>query len=223
MRAALIALALLAAPAVAQEATPAAAPVVAQAPKPKTNFVTLTTAQGPILIELEVERAPLTAANFLRYVDQKRLDGTVFYRAMNIQPNYGLIQGGTRGNPKLVLKPVAHEPTSKTGLSHTDGAISMARAAPGSANGDFFITVGALTALDADLSKPGDNLGFAVFGHVVEGMDVVRKIVTMPAGGGEGAMKGQILTAPVKILTARRAKPPALMVAPPATLETTPR
>ena len=190
----------------------AAAPV--EAPKPKTSFVSLQTTQGAIVVEVETERAPLTAANFLRYVDQKRLDGTAFYRAMNVAPGYGLIQGGTRGNPKLVLKPIAHEPTTKTGLSHIDGAVSMARAAPGTANGDFFITVGALTALDADPSKPGDNAGFAVFGHVAQGMDVVRKILALPAGGGEGAMKGQILVAPVRIVAARRIRAPVAPVAP---------
>lgn len=204
----------LAAPTFAQTAspppaTPEAAPAVAPAPKPATVRVTLQTAEGPIVLELEKERAPITTANFLRYVDQKRFDGATFYRAMKLTPDgaYGLIQGGTRGDPKRTLKPVAHEPTSKTGLSHTDGAVSMARGAPGSAAGDFFISIGALTSLDADPSKPGDNQGFAVFGRVVEGMDVVRKIMGAPTSPteGEGAMKGQMIAAPIKIVSARRA------------------
>lgn len=180
------------------------------APRPATVRVTLQTSEGPILLELEKERAPVTTANFLRYVDQKRLDGATFYRAMTIpnMPEFGLIQGGVRGDPKRVLPPIKHEPTSQTGLSHTDGAISMARGAPGSASGDFFITLGALTSLDADPTKPGDNLGFAVFGRVVEGLDVVRRIVAAPTSptAGEGAMKGQMILAPIRIMTARRAQ-----------------
>src|SRR5688500_349562 len=111
-----LALVALAAPAFAQNAAPVAAPepapVVAPAPKPATVRVTLTTAEGPILLELEKERAPVTTANFLRYVDQKRFDGAVFYRAMKLTPDgsYGLIQGGTRGNPKTTLPGIKHEP-----------------------------------------------------------------------------------------------------------------
>jgi len=202
-------------PALAQTAPPAIppatpAPVEVAAPKPATVRVALQTSEGPIVLELEKERAPVTTANFLRYIDQKRLDGTVFYRAMKLTPagDYGLIQGGTQGNPKRALPGIVHEPTTKTGLGHVDGTISMARGAPGSATGDFFITVGALTSLDANPAQPGDNLGFAAFGHVVEGMDVVRRIMSAPTSptAGEGAMKGQMLAAPVRILTARRAK-----------------
>ena len=176
----------------------------------ETVRVAIATSEGPIVLALETERAPITTANFLRYVDQKRLDGTAFYRAMKLSDDgsYGLIQGGTQGNPKKVLPKIAHEPTTKTGLSHTDGAISMARGAPGSADGDFFITIGALDSLNADPSKPGDNLGFAVFGRVVEGMDTVRRIMNAPTSPtlGEGVMKGQMIAAPVRILTARRAQ-----------------
>ena len=181
-----------------------------EAPRPATVRVNLLTSEGPILLELEKERAPLTTANFLRYVDQKRLDGTSFYRAMKLSdaPLFGLIQGGVRGDPKRSLPPVAHEPTSRTGLSHTDATISMARGAPGSATGDFFITIGALTSLDADPKQPGDNLGFAAFGRVIGGLDVVHRILGLPTSptAGEGAMKGQMLAAPVRIITARRAE-----------------
>ena len=203
-RFALALLALAAAPLPAQ--TPPPAPVAAT-PSPATVRVTLQTSEGPILIELEKERAPVTTANFLRYVDQKRLDGTTIYRATKVEPGFGLIQGGVRNDPKRVLKPIAHEPTSATGLSHTDGTISMARAAPGSATMDFFITVGALTSMDADPKQPGDNLGFAAFGHVVGGMDVVRRILDAPTSptAGEGVMKGQMLAVPVRIVAARRA------------------
>lgn len=199
-------LALIAVPALAQaDAAPPAPPVP---PAPATVKVRIVTADGSIVLELEKERAPVTTANFLKYVDQKRFDGTSFYRALNVAPGYGLVQGGTRGDPKRNLPPIAHEPTSKTGLTHAAGTVSMARGAPGSANGDFFITVGGLNSLDADPSKSGDNLGFAAFGHVVEGDDTVLKILAAPvsATAGAGAMKGQMIEKPIRIITVRREK-----------------
>jgi peptidyl-prolyl cis-trans isomerase A (cyclophilin A) len=193
---------LAAIPALAQETAPPPAPA---APKPAVVHVTLTTSEGPIVLELEKERAPITTANFLRYVAGKRLDGTTFYRAVKVQDGFGLVQGGLRNDPKRVFPNIAHEPTTKTGLSHVDGAISMARAAPGTASGDFFIVVGGFPTMDADPKQPGDNVGFAVFGHVSEGMDLVRKILTSPTGdAGPAVMKGQMLLAPVKILSARQ-------------------
>jgi len=202
-------LSLLATPLLAQTTPPAPAvpgPATAPAPAPATVKVALETNLGTITIAVEVERAPITAGNFLRYVDQKRLDGTSFYRADPVQANFGLIQGGTRNDPKRTLKPIAHEPTTKTGLSNTDGAVSMARNAPGSATGDFFIIVGDMSGLDAKPDQPGDNQGFAVFGHVVEGMDIVHKILTSPTdpNAGEGVMKGQMLQPKIPILHARR-------------------
>lgn len=100
---------------------------------PATVRISMETTAGPIVLDLEAERAPKTTANFLAYVDQHRLDGTVFYRAMVRNADSGLIQGGVGSNPDRVLPPVAHEPTTQTGLSHTDGVISLARFAPGSA------------------------------------------------------------------------------------------
>lgn len=205
---------------------PAAKPAVARPPAPVDTAprirVILTTAMGPITVEVDREHAPLTAANFLRYVDQKRFDGTVFYRAMRLgtdeQGNgQGLIQGGTQNDPKRILKPVAHEPTTQTGLKHLAGALSMARWAPGTATGDFSILVSPLPGLDADPSQPGDNVGYAVFGYVVDGMDVVRKIHAASTSPtlGEGHMKGQMLAPTIRILTARRAPPPVPMPAPP--------
>ena len=185
----------------------AQAPAPVTAPTPAAVHVTLETSEGPIILALEKERAPVTTANFLRYVDEKRLDGIVFYRAMKVAPGSGLIQGGVR-DPGRLLPPIAHEPTTQTGLSHVDGAISMARHAPGSATADFFIIVGgAMTGLDADPQQPGDNLGFAVFGRVVEGMDIVRRILGAPTSPteGEGVMRGQMIADPVRIIAARRA------------------
>ncbi len=192
--------------------TPIPAPVVAPVAAPKqyaTVRVTLTTSLGPITMLLEKERAPVTVANFLRYVDQKRYDGITFYRRSHAPGDLsvGFIQGGTT-DPKRVLPPIAHEPTTKTGLSHNDGAISAPRFAPGTARGDFTIIVGGAPWMDANPTAPGDNLGFAVFGHVVEGMDVVRAILAAPTSPtkGIGAMKGEMLDPAVRIISARRAK-----------------
>lgn len=183
-----------------------AAPALAQTPGPVR--VRLETAEGSIVLELRPDKAPVTARNFLRYVDEKRFDGASFYRASKVPnaPEFGLVQGGVQNDPARVLKPIAHEPTTKTGLSHTDGAISMGRTSPGTATSDFFICVGDMTYMDADPKQPGDNLGFATFGKVVEGMDTVKKILAAPTSptAGEGVMKGEMLAKPVKIITARR-------------------
>jgi len=200
-----VALTLVAAPALAQTA-----PTVSAAPAaPKTVRVNVETGQGVIVIELYVEQAPITTANFLRYVDQKRYDGATFFRASRSPGpvDYGLIQGGLQGDPARVLKPIAHEPTTQTGIKHTDGVVSIARNAPGTATSDFFICVGDAPYLDADPAAAGDNAGFAAFGKVVEGMDVVHKIINLPTPGVavNPVMKGQILEPPVPILKARRA------------------
>ncbi|MGL6042670.1 MAG: peptidylprolyl isomerase, partial [Sandaracinobacteroides sp.] len=135
--------------AAAQEAS--AQPAAAEVPvkRPETIKVRLVTAEGSILLELEKERAPITSANFLKYVDGKKFDGASFYRALTFagRPDLGLVQGGAKSDPRRLLPPIAHEPTTKTGLSHSKGAISMARAAPGSAQGDFFIILGNLSSL----------------------------------------------------------------------------
>lgn len=167
--------------------------------------VALETTQGRIIIAVHVAKAPVTAANFLRYVDQRRLDGTVFYRGVGTG-DYGFVQGGVQNDPKRLLPPIAHEPTTQTGLTHDDGALSMARYEPGSARGDFFIVAGKMPGMDANPQATGDNQGFAVFAHVVEGMDVLKAILSAPksATAGEGVMKGQMLERPVRIITARR-------------------
>jgi peptidyl-prolyl cis-trans isomerase A (cyclophilin A) len=196
------------APAVPTQTVPA---VVAPAPKPATVRVAMLTSIGTIEIDVETARAPITAGNFLKYVDQKRLDGTAFYRAVKVQEGFGLIQAGVRNDPKRVLPNIVHEPTSQTGLSHLTGTISMARAAPGSANGDFFITIGDMTSMDADPKQPGDNLGFAAFGKVISGMEVALRILDAPrsATEGEGVMRGQMLEPQIRIVTARRIEAPS--------------
>lgn len=191
---------------VAQQPLPRPALPAPPLPQPGLVRVALVTDRGPIVLALESGRAPVTTANFLRYVDQKRLDGTGFYRASKVAPGFGLVQGGARNDPKRILKPIAHEPTSETRLTHEDGTISMARAEPGSASGDFFITLGAIPSMDANPAEPGDNQGFAAFGKVVEGMEIVRAILDAPTSPteGEGLMRGQMLASPVTILSARR-------------------
>jgi peptidyl-prolyl cis-trans isomerase A (cyclophilin A) len=180
------------------------APGLAQ---PATVRVVLQTSEGNITLELETARAPVTAGNFLRYVDARRLDGTSFYRAMKLRPDWGVVQGGVR-DPRRLYPPIAHEPTSRTGLAHVEGAISMARYAPGSAQADFFIAVGAHPGYDSNPAAQGDNLGFAVFGRVVEGMDVIRRIMAAPTSPtlGEGVMRGQMLEPQIRILSARRVR-----------------
>ncbi|KEQ51943.1 peptidylprolyl isomerase [Sphingobium chlorophenolicum] len=167
--------------------------------------VALETGAGRIVVDVHLAKAPVTAANFLHYVDQKRLDGALFYRGVGTG-DYGFVQGGAQNDPKRILPPIKHEPTSQTGLTHDDGALSMARYAPGSATGDFFIVLGKMPGMDAHPDATGDNQGFAVFAHVVEGLDVVKTILIAPKSptAGEGVMKGQMLEQPVKILTARR-------------------
>jgi peptidyl-prolyl cis-trans isomerase A (cyclophilin A) len=178
--------------------------------------VAVTTTAGTITLALDAEHAPLTTANFLRYVDQRRFDGTSFYRAMHLDwgtPPNGLIQGGTQNDPKRILKPVAHEPTSKTGILHKRGTISMARFAPGTATGDFSIMVSDQPGLDAKPDAPDadSQAGFAAFGQVTAGMDVVDKIWSMPrsATKGQGVMKGQMLEPTVRILSMRRVAAPS--------------
>jgi peptidyl-prolyl cis-trans isomerase A (cyclophilin A) len=193
--------------------TAAAPPKKANAPAslPDLVKVVLTTELGPIELELDAKRAPIATRNFLRYVEQRRFDGITFYRAMRLnwgaQPN-GLIQAGTRGDPKRDLPPIAHETTDQTGILHKAGAISMARWAPGTARGDFSILLADMPSLDAD-SKSTDveaRAGYTAFGRVTAGMDVVRKIFDSPISPtlGEGVMKGQMIEKPVKVLTARR-------------------
>ncbi|HEU0043604.1 peptidylprolyl isomerase [Sphingomonas sp.] len=183
---------------------PAPTTTVAPAPKPATVRVALTTTLGRIVLELEKERAPITTSNFLRYVDGKRLDGITFYRTVKVQPDFGFIQFGVQNAPKRVLPPIKHEPTTQTGVQHVDGAISLARLAPGTGAGDFTISVGdQRPSLDADPKRPGDNLGYAAFGRVVEGMEVVKRILDAPVATG-GHFKGEQIAQPVVVTSVRR-------------------
>lgn len=177
-------------------------------PGPGDIVVGLETSLGLIVIALKAKQAPLTVANFLKYLDDKRYDGASFWRAAKAPSSvdYGLIEGGLQGDPKKVLPPVAHEPTSQTGLRHVDGTLSLARREPGSGDSDFFICVGEAPYLDANPAAEGDNAGFAAFGQVLKGMEIVRKILNLPTPGKSvnPVMQGQILDPVVPIVSARR-------------------
>ena len=181
----------------------AAQPAAIATPAPR---VALETALGRVVVELDHARAPVTTANFLAYVDGGRFNGESFYRAMKIGDG-GLVQGGIRSDGRKLLPPIAHEPTSQTGLKNVAGAIVMANGGPGTARSDFFILLSDQPAFDAG-DPQGDATGFAVFGRVVEGMDVVRKILAAPVSAtkGEGVMQGQILEPEVKIVKAERVR-----------------
>jgi peptidyl-prolyl cis-trans isomerase A (cyclophilin A) len=198
----------------------AAAPAYKPPPLPETVRVMMVTELGTITLDLDAKHAPVTTRNFVRYADQHRFDGITFYRVMRLawgeQPN-GLIQAGTRGDPLRTLPGIAHEPTSTTGILHKIGVISMARWAPGTAAGDFSILMSDMPGLDADPNGASDEAkaGFAAFGHVVEGMDVVRKIYDVPLSPtlGEGVMKGQMIAKPVTVITVRRIPIPPVIPA----------
>lgn len=195
----------------------------AQSPAPSANpRVVITTAMGTITVELYADRAPITVANYLKYVDRKLYDGATFYRASKppgqAANDYGTIQGGLQNDPKKVLPPIAHESTLKTGIGHGDGIISMGRHAPGTAQADWVICIGDMSYLNADPKDP-KNPGFAAFGKVTDGMPLAQQILGLPTdpNAGVGAMKGEMLVKPVKIISIRRvAAAPAAPSAPAA-------
>ena len=162
--------------------------------------VRLETGAGPIVLALDARRAPKTTANFMKYVDDGRFDGVSFYRSARSKnsPQFGFIQSGIRTDARRFLDPVEHESTAKTGIKHLDMTISMARMGdPGSANGNFFITVGAIPSMDA---RPGFP-GYAAFGRVVGGQATVKRILAMPTGQ---SMRGTLLLRPVYVKRAVR-------------------
>ena len=168
------------------------------------------TTEGAFVVELYPDKAPITVANYLKYVDRGLFAGATCFRASKPKDyagnDYGLVQCGQK-DPAKKLPPIAHESTIKTGLTHgEDGVISMGRFAPGTAQADWSIMLGDMSYLDADKKNPTANPGFAAFGQVVEGLEVIRKIIVMPTdpNKGEGAMKGEILVKPVRITKVSR-------------------
>jgi peptidyl-prolyl cis-trans isomerase A (cyclophilin A) len=149
--------------------------------------VIIETNLGEITLELYEKEAPLTSKNFIRYIDEKRYEGATFYRVVtpNNQPDSKIrievVQGGLyEDDHPQALPPIAHENTKQTGIKHLDGVISMARYGPGTATFEFFICVGDQPSLDCGGNRNPDNYGFAAFGKVIDGMDVIRQIHQQP-------------------------------------------
>jgi peptidyl-prolyl cis-trans isomerase A (cyclophilin A) len=171
------------------------------AQKPIECFI--KTSLGDITIELYPDKAPVTVANFLKYVDANLYDSSSFFRAVRLdnQPNNAVkievIQGGNVDSLKQ-FPPIPIETTEKTGLRHLDGVISMARSAPNSATCNFFICINDQPSLDFGGKRNADGQGFAAFGKVTKGMDVVRKIQNLYAD------QAQYFKPPVTILFIKR-------------------
>ena len=169
--------------------------------------IAIQTEFGPILIELYADKAPVTANNFVRYIEENRFENANFYRTvrMDNQPKNKIkievIQGGLDfSQPEKMLDPIPHETTKQTGILHKDGMISMARWDPGTASSEFFICIGDQPELDFGGGRNPDGQGFAAFGKVIKGMDVVREIQSKPD-------KEQMLVTPVNIIEVVRIKP----------------
>jgi peptidyl-prolyl cis-trans isomerase A (cyclophilin A) len=167
--------------------------------------VIIRTELGDINIKIDLDRAPATSQNFLRYIDSGLYKNSCFYRVvrMDNQPmnkiKIEVIQGGRFEDEDNGFEPVLHETTEMTGIKHTDGIISMARLEPGTATSEFFICIGDQPELDFGGKRNPDGQGFAAFGRVTGGMDVVRKIHTISA-------PDQYLDKPVKIYNILRAE-----------------
>jgi len=162
--------------------------------------VTMETQLGKIVCEIDTIHAPVTALNFLNQVQNKTFANAVFYRVVrpDNQPysktKIEVIQGGLFDDAEIEkYAPIVHETTKQTGLKHIDGALSMARNEPGTASTEFFICIGDQPALDFGGMRNTDGQGFAVFGHVLSGMDVVRNIQQQKD-------TSQYLVQPIKIL-----------------------
>ena len=166
--------------------------------------VLVVTDLGEITVAIDTGQSPHTAANFLRYVDAGAYDGGQFHRTVTMQnqPNNDVrievIQASVnRGRSEDSFEPIQLERTSVTGLRHIDGAISMARGGPDTATSSFFFCIGNQPSLDFGGNRNPDGQGFAAFGHVVSGSEVVRQIQMQPADG-------QRLDPPIRIVSVSR-------------------
>jgi len=164
--------------------------------------IEIVTDVGSIVADLYPDLAPITASNFLKYIENNKFEGAHFYRVvrMDNQPDnevkIEVIQGGLGIDDEedSPYKPIPHETTDKTGILHTDGVLSMARLEPGTASSEFFITIGNQPDLDFGGQRNKDGQGFATFGKVVEGMEVVKNIQNFKE-------KDQMLIDKIKILS----------------------
>ena len=149
--------------------------------------ISMETELGPIQLELYPDRAPITVSNFLRYVDENRYEDFHFYRVVHMenQPDNDVrievIQGGLGFDKHpMELPTIVHETTDKTGIRHLNGTLSMARMEPGTASSEIFICINDQPELDYSGKRNPDGRGFAAFGKVISGMDVIRKIQLLP-------------------------------------------
>ena len=149
--------------------------------------ISIETELGPIQLELYPDGAPTTVSNFLRYVDEKRYDDFHFYRVVHMenQPDNDVkievIQGGLGFDKHpMELPAIVHETTNKTGIRHLNGTLSMARMEPGTASSEIFLCINDQPELDYSGKRNPDGQGFAAFGKVISGMDVIRKIQLLP-------------------------------------------
>ena len=177
---------------------------------PQSIHLTMQTSLGAVELELYPEKAPLSVENFVRLADGGHLDGATFYRTVSPQNDNGspvisVIQGGI-GDAESPFAPIAHETTLQTGLPHLDGSLSMARSEVGTASTEFFICIGAQPALDFAGTRNADGEGFAVFGQVVSGMDVVHAIHQSPADAPTDVeyFQNQLINEPVVIESIKR-------------------
>lgn len=172
--------------------------------KKNKEHIIIHTELGEIRVEIYTKQAPITAANFLTYVDGGFYIGGLFHRTVkpDNQPNNKVLIEVIQAqvNPqkeKEIFAPILLERTGKTGLKHKNGTISMARLGPDTATADFFICIGGQPSLDFGGNRNPDGQGFAAFGKVTKGMDVVKKIQAATANG-------QTLTPPIKIVSVVR-------------------
>ena len=171
--------------------------------------VVIDTALGPIGVLLEPGRAPISAGDFLKYVDRGLYAGGAFYRTVRPDDDpkpikIEVVQGGLTDDSKY-LDPIAHEPTSLTGLRHRGGTLSIARDEVGTGTaGAFFICIGDQPELDFGGKRNPDGQGFAAFGHVTSGMELIRKIGALKTQGPPGSSGGELIASPVRIVRARR-------------------
>jgi len=183
----------------------------------ETIDVLMSTSAGDVVIELYPESAPLSVENFLRYVDGGHYENSQFYRVVRLDNQaqnkikIEVIQGGLGvATEEPPFGPIAHESTETSGIRHTDGVISMARLEPGSAASEFFVCINDQPELDYGGGRNPDGKGFAAFGKVTSGMDVVRAIQNMktdsPPDGELEYTSGQILLEPVIIRQISRMK-----------------
>lgn len=168
--------------------------------KYKNPHILIDTQLGDIEVELFPDQAPKTVAAFLSYIDSGFYKKSSFYRVLKTEEfatpaNTGIIQGGIwQTNPaqKALLKGVEHETTKQTGLTHQSGTISLASTTPGSATSEFFICIGDQSPLDFGRRGTEDGQGFAAFGKVFDGMDIVRKIQAQNSRGDKFVEKIEI-------------------------------